>query len=329
MNCQIDLYAGLLGCGKTTLIKRLLETEYAGSRSAIIENEIGKINLDAVTLRRPEVRITEITGGCVCCTVRGEFTKAVDLLAEQARPDYIVIEPTGAADIGSLLEACRMARKASLRRLVMIVNARKFLMLLKVVGSFYLEQIEAASCIYLNFTETMTEEELQAVRDRIRELNPEVRIIDTPMDKITGETFREAAWTEPASARSSGRGVLEVIPSEMKKPVRISAGRKEQKTIFSRTLEFPGPLSEEEFKELMQRLEKEEKNGIWRAKGLLLMKTGEIRRVDMTFGDVFEEDISGEAADAAGRLVLIGPGANRAAQVERSESVDGSAPVKN
>ncbi|MBQ8304850.1 MAG: GTP-binding protein [Blautia sp.] len=310
MNCQIDLYAGLLGCGKTTLIKRLLETEYAGARVAIIENEIGKVNLDAVRLQQPEIRITQITGGCVCCTVRGEFTKAVDLLAEQVEPDYIVIEPTGAADIGGLLDACRMARRASLRRLVMIVNARKFLLLLQVVGTFYLEQIEAATCIYLNFTEQMPAEARNAVREKIREINPDVRIIDTPLQEITRETFRDTGRAEKASGHGPVKAALEVLPAEEKKPVRILAGRNNRRTIYTRTLEFPEPLSERQFEELMQKLAREGEDGIWRAKGILAMESGEKRCVDMVFGDVFteEDDLPGEAEEFAGRLVLIGPG---------------------
>ena len=88
--CCIDLYAGLLGAGKTTLIRQLLVTEYAGKKVAIIENEIGRVNLDAELLRPAQAQITvrEMTGGCVCCTIRGAFTEAIDLLTEEVGPDW-------------------------------------------------------------------------------------------------------------------------------------------------------------------------------------------------------------------------------------------------
>ena len=334
MRCPIDLYAGLLGCGKTTLIRRLLETEYRGKRVAVIENEIGKVNLDGVQLASvdpssgsaaygfscesaaPSVFVKEITGGCVCCTVQGEFTKAVDLLVETVRPDCIVIEPTGAADITGLLKACRFSRKADVRRLVMLVNARKFIPLISVVGSFYLEQIRSASCIYLNFTERMTAEEVQTVREKIMEINKEVKIIDIPIGEISEETFSslpvpkdQKAVSEVRAFRDGSLSVRSLDAEEAEsQPVRILSGNKASSRLVTWTLEIPLPLSQAQFELLKKELESNHHSEIWRAKGILPMASGEERKLDFVFGDLFSEDtvLPENSRDVLGRLVLIG-----------------------
>ncbi|MBQ1312349.1 MAG: GTP-binding protein [Blautia sp.] len=334
MNCPIDLYAGLLGCGKTTLIRRLLETEYRGKRVAVIENEIGKVNLDGIQLTgadpssgraasgfsgasaAPSVFVREITGGCVCCTVQGEFTKAVDLLVETVQPDCIVIEPTGAADITGLLKACRLSRLAAVRRLVMLVNARKFLPLISVVGSFYLDQIRSASCIYLNFTERMTAEGVQAVREKILEINKEVKIIDIPMAEISEETFSslpvpqdKKTVSEARTLRGSSLKVRSLDAEEAgSRPVHILSGNKAQSPLVTWTLEIPFPLTQAQFELLQKELENNQHSEIWRAKGILPMVSGEERKLDFVFGDLFSENtaLPENHRDVLGKLVLIG-----------------------
>ena len=194
MTCQIDLYAGLLGCGKTTLIKKLLETEYKGKKVAIIENEIGAVNLDTGELSAADISVKEITNGCVCCTIQGEFTRAIDMLVESEHPDYIIIEPTGAADIQGLLSACKKVHTAALRRCIMMVNAKKLVRLLKVVGPFYHDQIVNSSCVYLNFTENMTEEQILEAKEALLSINPKVTLADTPLADISADTFAGAVF---------------------------------------------------------------------------------------------------------------------------------------
>ena len=350
MRSKIDLYAGLLGVGKTTLIKRLLETEYAGKKVAIIENEIGKVNLDSAELGQASVTITEITGGCVCCTIQGEFTRAVDQLSEQLQPEYIIIEPTGAADITGLIEACQKTEKAEIRRLIMVTNAKKVATLLKIVGPFYTDQIRAASCIYFNFADHLTPEKLAQAREAVWNINPDAKIIETPLQEITADTFSgQPLGTGPTGGyfvengfamasstdadshssapivdfRNRGRkSGLEIQSLDDTTPIdgKISGkipGRNRSNSsgtkLYTWTLEIKAPLSESKLKDLMNALQNTDQCEIWRVKGILPMDTGENRKIDFSFGDWFEEEISPEAipSDITGKLVLIGPRINR------------------
>ena len=411
--CCIDLYAGLLGAGKTTLIRQLLVTEYAGKKVAIIENEIGRVNLDAELLRPAQAQITvrEMTGGCVCCTIRGAFTEAIDLLTEEVGPDYIIIEPTGAADLEGLVQACEKCHSALLRRMVMIVNAKKIVRLLTVVGDFYREQIEKATCIYLNFTEGMGEDDLEKARAEIRKLNPTARLVDTPIAKIDADTFdvgESEKWARagteaetencsqpgrqsrsdlqpeperqsqperqsrsdlqsepkrqsqpgrqshpgPLSSRSHSRFTIRALDAEqaarislpgmrplraMNGALRVAAtaslrqrdeqsdGEDNKKTeaaeqvLYTLTVRYSAALTPEQFMKLENMLSDYEDSRLWRAKGVFLLTTGERKRLDLTFGDLFTEEFSSEAGASenlkenrpAGELVLIGPGVDR------------------
>ena len=321
MDCCIDIYAGLLGCGKTTLIKRLLETEYRGKRVAVIENEIGSVNLDAAELKTAEVSVREITGGCVCCSVSGSLKEAVRILRETVRPDYIVIEPTGAADLRGLLQTCRGCEGTLLRRCAMLVNARKFRTILKVVGEFYIEQIQLASCIYLNFTETLSDEAVADVRQAVLELNPGVKIIDTPMAAINGETFtpfdllpKEDPDSGPILQEESLPGTAQAASLEVRSldaPARMlprgMSGKNGKTTLYTRTVTFPRPLSPDEFTELKNILSEPGDAEFWRVKGTVPQNGGSPWRLDLTFGDLYEKTAENNPDVPGGQLVLIGP----------------------
>lgn len=191
MMVKLDIYSGLLGNGKTTLIKRMLKTAYAGFRVAIIENEIGEINLDAEEFEENSVSVKEVTAGCLCCTVKGSFQEAVRFLAERENPDYIIVEPTGAADIRGVIEACEQVDGVELNRCIMVVNARKIQTLLKVAGEFFHDQIRVARTIYLNFAEKIDAGQVQNIKKNLRKVNPILKIVDTPMEEVTGDVFAE------------------------------------------------------------------------------------------------------------------------------------------
>ncbi|MDO4621722.1 MAG: GTP-binding protein [Eubacteriales bacterium] len=310
MKCQIDMYAGLLGCGKTTLINRLLQTEYAGKKVAIIENEIGKVNLDAGTFQADDLTIRPMTGGCVCCTVKGDFTAAVERLVREVDPEYIVIEPTGAADIRGMIEACREPEHAEPRRLVMIVNARRLLPLLQVVGPFYKEQIETASCIYMNFTETMTEEAKREAETAIRRINPEALLIRIPVAEITADTFADAGFhqgsTEKGSLTKRKNRFPEIQSLDEEKRIRMQGIGKQRDVLYTWTMTQEHPFSEAEYREWKQCLADPAYGDLWRAKGIVSMENGEKRRLDLTFGDLYEREQEAAADEICGQLVLIG-----------------------
>ncbi len=318
MSCCIDIYAGLLGCGKTSLIKKLLETEYRGKRVAVIENEIGSVNLDASELNTAEVSVREITGGCVCCSFSGNLTAALRKLAESIEPDHIVIEPTGAADLTGLIHACSISKEAILRRCVLLVNAKKWKILQRVAGEFYTDQIRTADCVYLNFTETLPPSQIDEIRQEIKELNPKAKIVDTPLALVDENTFAHCdlapadgpLQTEDPSPSAAAIQVLPLPESRKMIPkTRISAS--EQKTLYTWTYSLDHPLTLQQFEILRVRMTEQKGSDLWRVKGLIAISDGSVRKIDMTFGDLFEKETEDPQTELTGKIVFIGPKINK------------------
>ena len=304
---RLDIYGGLLGAGKTTLIKAMLPCAYAGRKTAVIENEVGRVNLDAGEFAGITVR--PLTAGCVCCTLRGDLAAAVRELVKAEAPEYIVMEASGAADLDAIRRVCEEIDEVRLNRCVMVVNARKLRKLMTVVGDFYRIQLQEAASIYLNFTEGLPEEELQAVRRLLREINPSATLVDTPVaalraDSIpegVGHSVREPASPRPALTVLDGEQPFRLLPTGRlaRVPGRSPAG----KTLYTLTLKVPAPLTELDLERLRQRLER---GGVWRAKGLVPMEDGSVVKIDYAFGDFFTSVRSDGEEAPVGEVVLIG-----------------------
>ena len=92
---KIDIISGFLGAGKTTLIKKLLSSALKGQKIVLIENEFGDIGIDGGFLKESGIQINEMNSGCICCSLVGDFKKALNQVYEQYAPDRIIIEPSG------------------------------------------------------------------------------------------------------------------------------------------------------------------------------------------------------------------------------------------
>lgn len=327
---KLDVYGGLLGAGKTTLIRRMLSAAYEGYKTAVVENEAGKVNLDAEVLKTASVSVREISSGCICCTVKGSFSEAVRLLAEQEKPDYIVVEPSGAADLAGVVNACRESGAVELNRVIMVVNARRILKLLKVVGDFYLEQLRGAQTIYLNFVEGMTAEQIDGVKETLAGINPDAELIAVPLEEITGETFPERDAEEkicagderkkkdavkntekPGYSRGRTDRSLQIqeAPDKNSGPVRIhrgESGGSRNQELVSWNWEFHRTFTEEDIQRLMAIFRMKECEGIWRVKGCLAMEDGRVKKVDVVFGDQFQEELKAFPAEKSNILAVTG-----------------------
>lgn len=208
MKTKLDIYCGILGAGKTTLIKQMLDTAYRGYKTAIIENEIGPVNLDAEELKGSPVEISKVTSGCICCTVKGSFSAAIRRLCRSAQPDYIVIEPSGAADIRSILELCGGLPEIELGRVIMIINGRKILSLLKASGPFLKEQIACARYIYISRCESLPDEQIQNISSVLGAINPEAEIVSDPLKELGPENFPEGFIPPVPQADSKAAAAL-------------------------------------------------------------------------------------------------------------------------
>ena len=188
---KIDIFSGFLGAGKTTLIKKLIQEVYRGEQIVLIENEFGEIGVDGGFLQDAGVRITEMNSGCICCTLVGDFAKALKEVAAQYAPDRIVIEPSGVGKLSDVIRAVEKAgvEGAALNAFCTVVDAKKCRMYLKNFGEFFLDQVENASCIVLSHTadHAKVEEAVALLRE-----HTDVTIVTTDWNDLSGKEILSA-----------------------------------------------------------------------------------------------------------------------------------------
>ena len=193
---KIDIFFGFLGAGKTTLIKKLLKEALAGEKVVLIENEFGEIGVDGGFMKEAGIQVTEMNSGCICCSLVGDFGKALRQVIEQYHPDRILIEPSGVGKLSDVIRAVEGVEKdieeARMGSFVTVADAMKCRMYVKNFGEFFLNQIEYAGTILLSRTQKMTQEKLEAAVALLREHNEKARIITTPWDELTGGQILEA-----------------------------------------------------------------------------------------------------------------------------------------
>ena len=193
---KIDIISGFLGAGKTTLIKKLLAEAYQGEKLVLIENEFGEISIDGGFLKESGVQISEMSSGCICCSLVGDFNKALKDVAEQFHPDRILIEPSGVGKLSDVIVAVENtaaeAPELKLNSFVTVADASKVKVYMKNFGEFYNNQIESAGTIVLSRTQKLSQEKLESAVAMLREKNPEAAILTTPWDELDGKTILTA-----------------------------------------------------------------------------------------------------------------------------------------
>ena len=188
----IDIFSGFLGAGKTTLIRKLIAEAYAGEKLVLIENEFGEIAIDGGFLKDAGVEITEMNSGCICCTLVGDFTKALKKVIEDYAPDRILIEPSGVGKLSDVTRAVERVEGAVVGTRTTVVDAGKAKMYMRNFGEFFNDQVANADLIVLSRTDTASEEKVVAASELLRGLNPNAKLITTPWDKLSGAQIREA-----------------------------------------------------------------------------------------------------------------------------------------
>ena len=191
---KIDIYSGFLGAGKTTLIKKMIKEAYHGQKLVLIENEFGEIGIDGGFLQEAGIQITEMNSGCICCSLVGDFGRALKKVIAEYAPDRILIEPSGVGKLSDVIGAVRKVTSddVQLGNFVTVADATKCKMYMKNFGEFYNNQIETANTIILSRTDGMKEEKLDQCVAMIREHNKDAVIVTTPWPELTGEQLMEA-----------------------------------------------------------------------------------------------------------------------------------------
>lgn len=193
---KIDIVSGFLGAGKTTLIKKLLAEAFPGEKLVLIENEFGEISIDGGFLKESGVQISEMSAGCICCSLVGDFHKALKDVQAQFHPDRILIEPSGVGKLSDVIVAVQNTADETddmkLNSFVTVADATKVKVYMKNFGEFYNNQIESAGTIVLSRTQKLSQEKLESAVAMLREKNPDAAILTTPWDQLDGKTILAA-----------------------------------------------------------------------------------------------------------------------------------------
>ncbi|MDD2992026.1 MAG: GTP-binding protein [Pygmaiobacter sp.] len=186
---KIDIFSGFLGAGKTTLIKKLIQEAYTGEKLVLIENEFGEIGIDGGFLKEAGIEITEMNSGCICCSLVGDFGKALEKVLAEYAPDRILIEPSGVGKLSDVIRAVQGVAKhtdVALSSFTTVADATKCRVYSKNFGEFYNDQIQNAGTIILSRTNDMPTEKLDAATALLRSQNPNATLITTPWDELEG-----------------------------------------------------------------------------------------------------------------------------------------------
>ncbi|MBE6536510.1 MAG: cobalamin biosynthesis protein CobW [Ruminococcaceae bacterium] len=191
---KIDIFSGFLGAGKTTLIKKLIKEAYAGEKVVLIENEFGEIGIDGGFLQDAGIEITEMNSGCICCSLVGDFTKALEKVLVEYKPDRIIIEPSGVGKLSDIIKAVQKldSPDAVLNCFTTVADAGKCKMYMKNFGEFYNDQVAHASAIVLSHTDKASDKKVEDAVALLREHNKDAVIVTTPLDKLSGKDILEA-----------------------------------------------------------------------------------------------------------------------------------------
>ena len=187
---KIDIFSGFLGAGKTTLIKKLIREAFQGEQIVLIENEFGEIGIDGGFLQEAGIQINELNSGCICCSLVGDFRKALRKVVEQYAPDRILIEPSGVGKLSDVTRAVQGVAEelpVQLNSFVTVADVKKVKMYMKNFGEFYNDQISHASCIILSRTGSADEEKVAAAVAMLKEKNPTATIVTTDWEQLNGK----------------------------------------------------------------------------------------------------------------------------------------------
>ena len=312
---KIDVYSGFLGAGKTTLIKKMIREAYAGQKLVLIENEFGEIGIDGGFLQEAGIEITEMNSGCICCSLVGDFGKALEQVIAQYAPDRILIEPSGVGKLSDVVAAVEkvVSDQVQLGNTVTVADANKCKMYMKNFGEFYNNQVETAGTIILSRTDSIGEEKLQAAVALLKEKNPHAVVVTTPWDQLTGVQILQAM--------EQGNTMLQELEHEHEHhhhehDEHCECGCHDHdhdhahhhhadEVFTSWGVETPKKFTEEEIRRVLAAFDEGGCGSVLRAKGIVASVDGPWIHFDYVPG---EADVRRGAAGVTGRLCVIGSG---------------------
>ena len=321
---KIDIFSGFLGAGKTTLIRKLISEAFKGEKLVLIENEFGEIAIDGGFLQDAGIEITEMSQGCICCSLVGDFGKALRQVLETYHPDRILIEPSGVGKLSDVIRAVQNLHMedVTLNSFTTVADANKCKMYMKNFGEFYNDQIEHANSIILSRTDGIKPEKLEACVALLREHNQNATIITTPWDQLTG-----AQILETMEHKNTLEEELKLLAEETEHEHHHHHDHDHEEhdehdhehhhhhhadeVFTSWGTETTRKFTKDEIEHILEELDNSEKYGmILRAKGIVAGRDGEWIHFDYV---PEETSVRNGSAGVIGRLCVIGSHINEAA----------------
>ena len=302
---KIDIISGFLGSGKTTLIKKLLAEELYKEKIAIIENEYGEVAIDGNLLKGDKVEVTEITSGCICCNIKGDFKDSISEIVSKYNPDRIIVEPTGVAKLSEIISSVKEAKvsNAKINMITTVVDVNNFFNYLNNFGEFYKNQIVNANVVLLSRVSSISDLEISNICDEIIKINKTANIITTDLKDISAKRIIEVGEVPREKIKA------EFKRSTMVRKTSIRTVHNANDTFENWGTETSKLFDEVDLKHLLLKLSKEATYGkILRAKGILPTKTGKWVQFDYVPGEI---DIKKFRPDYTGRLCVIGSNLNK------------------
>ena len=309
---KVTIISGFLGAGKTTFIKKLIEEIYKGQKVVLIENEFGEIGIDGGFLKDAGVQINEMNSGCICCSLVGDFGKALKQVSHDYAPDMIIIEPSGVGKLSDVIAAVENVKEEAdleLENFITVADATKCKLYMKNFGEFYNNQIESATTVVLSRTQNVDEAKLETAVNLIKEHNDKASIITTPWDELTGEQIISAL--KHTSLVDDMLKDMDICPEcghhheDDEECCHHEHGHHHADDVFnSWGTETPHKYDREEIEAILKRLvETEEFGVILRAKGMVPDKNGSWIYFDAVPG---EYELRDGQPEYTGKLCVIG-----------------------
>ncbi len=327
---RIDIFSGFLGAGKTTLIKKLIAEAYQGEKLVLIENEFGEIGIDGGFLKDAGIEVTEMNSGCICCSLVGDFGKALAEVIETYHPDRILIEPSGVGKLSDVMAAVKKLEnpEVELGSLVTVADANKCKMYMKNFGEFYNNQVETATTIILSRTDSISEEKLHTCVELLRGKNANATIITTPWSELTGRQIVDAAEHKTDLAQEMSKLTEEAHHHHHHHDEHCDCGHDHHhhhdehcgcghdhhhhadEVFTSWGLETPRKFTLAQIEDCLQEMDNADKYGmVLRAKGIVA-GVGNWIHFDHVPG---EADVRFGSPDVTGRICVIGSKLNKSA----------------
>ncbi|TBX19182.1 cobalamin biosynthesis protein CobW [Clostridium perfringens] len=299
---KVDIISGFLGAGKTTLIKKLLDTLVKDEKVAIVENEYGEVGIDGYLLKDRRIEVKEINSGCICCTIKGDFKQNILDIISNYRPDRIIIEPSGVANFSQVLESIKEAHIEGLRinMKITMVDAQNVHMYMKNFGDFYRSQLVNANTIILTRVEKLSDNEITHVCNEIKTINNKANIITTELSKLSPERIIQVS-------EKKVENLIENI--NIKKPKRIGLRRVSAPEFFENWgVETPKTFEYSELVKILNEFQNNKHGEVLRAKGIIKSKDNKWFKFDFVPNDI---SIVNYKSDYTGRVCVIGRNLNK------------------